>query len=348
MTQEEVVQRMGNPISAAALSQIEAGKVRPSRATLTELASALEVPPEFFGTQWPGAGMGGSVATYFRDLRRTRARERRRASALAMLLNDLVAAIEQHVRLPEVRIPTHRLSSEATRDEIEAVAQSVRSHWQLGVEPIPHVVRELERHGIPVARLTMGHRSVDAFSVRFDRRPIVLLAEDKSNYVRSRFDAAHELGHLVMHANATPGEGWVETQAHDFASSLLLPREAAAKELPAKLDMAGWAQLAELKRHWGISMSALLYRARSLGILGLDTYRNAMKYMSARGWRTTEPGDREMGRPEAPLLFERALREVQLESGMSQTQFVCAAHLPLRETLDLIKAATDQRPKVEL
>ena len=55
-----------------------------------------------------------------------------------------------------------------------------------------------------------------------------------------------------------------------------------------------------------------------------------------------------MGRPEAPLLFERALREVQLESGMSQTQFVCAAHLPLRETLDLIKAATDQRPKVEL
>ncbi|MGH9038839.1 MAG: hypothetical protein ACRDZ3_01260 [Acidimicrobiia bacterium] len=51
-------------------------------------------------------------------------------------------------------------------------------------------MRELERHGMPVARLAMGHRQVDAFSVRFVRRPIVLLVDDKSNYVRSRFDAS--------------------------------------------------------------------------------------------------------------------------------------------------------------
>jgi len=347
LTQQEVVKRMATPISAAGLSQIEAGKVRPSQDTSTDLAAALEVPVEFFVAQWPGL-TADSPVTYFRDLRRTPARERRRASALAILLNDLVAAIQLHVRLPEVRIPSHSLDENASRDEVEAVAEDVRADWRLGLEPIPHVVRELERHGVPVARLTMVHKTVDAFSARFDRRPIVLLAEGKSNYVRSRFDAAHELGHIVMHLDATPGEKWVETQAQDFASSLLLPRVVAEKQLPRKLNLAGWSQLAELKRHWGISMAALLYRARALGILGPDAYRNAMKYMSARGWRTVEPGDREMGPAEAPLLFERALREVELESGLSQEEFVFASHLPLQDTLELIKAAQDRRPRVEL
>jgi hypothetical protein len=73
-----------------------------------------------------------------------------------------------------------------------------------------------------------------------------------------------------------------------------------------------------------------------------------MKYMSARGWRTVEPGDREMGPAEAPLLFERALREVELESGLSQAKFVSASHLPLQDTIELIKAALDRRPRVEL
>jgi len=342
-----VVKKMRTPISPAGLSQIEAGKVRPSADTMSALASALDVPVEFFVAQWPGLNAASPV-TYFRDLRRTPARERRRASALAILLNDLVAAIQLYVRLPEVRVPSRSLDDQATRDDVEAVAEEVRSQWRLGVEPIPHMVRELERHGIPVARLTMGHRSVDAFSARFDRRPIVLLAEDKSNYVRSRFDAAHELGHIVMHVDGTPGKRWLESQAQDFASSLLLPRVVAEKELPRRLDVGGWSQLAELKRHWGISMAALLYRARALGILGPDAYRNAMKYMSARAWRTVEPGDREMGPAEAPLLFERALREVELESRLSQTEFLSASHLPLQDTIELIKAAQDRRPRIEL
>jgi Zn-dependent peptidase ImmA (M78 family) len=344
--QADVVGNLRNPISTSALSQIESGKVRPSRQTLQDLAVALDVPVEFFSAQWPSED---SPVTFFRDLRATSAKERRRAAALAMLVSDLVAAIEMHARLPEVRLPNHELGPDASRGQIEDAARQVRMEWQLGTsEPIPHVVRELERHGVVVARLIMGHQSVDAFSVRFSRRPVVLLTEDKSNYVRSRFDAAHELAHLVAHVGAETGSRLVERQAHDFASSFLMPKPIALTELPRQLDPLGWSKLAELKSHWGISIGALLYRARDLKILNDDTYRNAMKFMSARGWRTVEPGDREMGPPEAPLLIERALKRIEVEGGPSTAELVRWAHLPQEDALQLIRAAGDRRPIVEL
>lgn len=350
LTQREVTQRMKRPITTAALSQIEAGKVRPSATTLHGLADALDVPVGFFLAQWPDS-TGGDVlskVTYFRDLARTPAKQRRRAAAMALLLSDLLAALELHVRLPDVRVPRFALSRNASRSEIEDVAQAVRGEWDLGDGPIPHVVREIERHGVPVARLALGTNLVDAFSVRFSRRPLILLTYDKRNYVRSRFDAAHELGHLVMHAGADTGSRSLERQAHDFAASLLLPAHVALAELPRQIDGLGWRRLAELKRFWGLSMAALLFRSRSLEILNPEAYRTAMKYMSAKGWRIAEPGDRELGLPESPAMVERAIRTVEVQGSESIEMLIRSAHLPLADTQRLICAAVDSRPAFDL
>ncbi len=345
MTQREVVDAIGGAISAPAVSQIESGKIRPSLATVEALAAALRVPPEFFSAQWPES----PSHTFFRDLRSTSVRERRRAAAQTLLLSNFITALSQHVRMPEVDVPQVPIGRGAARDEIEQAAQVIRRRWGLGLEPIAHVVRELERHGIAVARLTMGHQSVDAFSIWSPSRPLVLLADDKSdNYVRSRFDAAHELGHLVMHRDTEPGSKEIEGQAHDFAASLLFPESVARDLLPARLDPAGWARLAELKRTWGISMAALLYRARALRVLSPDAYQAAVRYMSARGWRKQEPGDREMGAPEAPLLLERSVRRAAIEAGLSLADLVASAHLPVDDLVGLLKAAVDDRPTIEL
>jgi Zn-dependent peptidase ImmA (M78 family)/transcriptional regulator with XRE-family HTH domain len=337
---------MGNAVSAPALSQIESGKMRPSESTIAALASALDVPAGFFSVHRPDAERS---QTYFRDLRATTARERRRAAAQALLLSDLVAALGQYVRLPEVDIPHIPVARAASREEINEIATRVRRAWGLGSQPIPHVVRELERHGLVVARLVIGHESVDAFSTDIGLRPLVLLTNDKAdNYVRSRFDAAHELGHHVMHDDVEPGTKEVEKQAQDFAASFLLPEDVAYESLPSRIDATGWSRLAELKRTWGISMAALLFRAKSLRIISLDAYQSAMRYVSARGWRTQEPGDRELGAPEAPLLLERSIRRAAIEAGISDEKLIREAHLPLDDLLDLLEAAVDDRPIIEL
>lgn len=346
LTQRQVVETMGNAISPPALSQIESGKLRPSAATIEGLAAVLDVPPYFFTAQWP---TDDQPVVYFRDLRSTSARERRRATAQALLLSDLITALEQYVRLPEVSVPSLPAAGGATTEEIEHITLLVRQAWDLGSGPIPHVVRDLERHGVVVARLTLGNVSVDAFSTRVRPRPLVLLTDDKSdNYVRSRFDASHELGHLVMHESMEPGTKELERQAQNFASSFLMPETSARQELPSRLDATGWSRLAEMKRTWGMSMAALLFRARSLRIISVDGYQSAMRYMSSRGWRTQEPGDREMGAPEAPLLLERSVRRAAIEAGLSIEAIVQSAHLPLKDIHDLLETALDDRPIVQL
>ena len=349
-SQGETTALMKTPITAAALSQIELGKVRPTSETLADLAVALDVPLDFFYAQWPsGSADGEPPVIYFRDLRATPSRERRRAMSLALLLNDLVAVIEHHVRLPVPSLPDLPVGPGLRREEIEDVADAVRREWKLGNEPIAHVVREIERRGIPVARLSMGHEKIDAFSVPFDRRPIILLTDDKdNNYVRSRSDASHELGHLVMHRSRGEQDRTIEQQAHSFAASFLLPRAVAALELPRRLDGQGWGTLAELKRRWGISMASLVRRMRDLRLINDDEYRNAMKFMSAHGWRTTEPGDRELGPAEAPLLLERCLRTIEVHKDITIEELIEGAHLPLDDTMQLVEATHDSRPVIEL
>ena len=166
--------------------------------------------------------------------------------------------------------------------------------------------------------------------------------------MRSRFDASHELGHLVMHGSAVPGSKVVEDQAHDFASAFLLPREVALDLLPRKLGTGGWAKLASIKQQWGLSMAALLYRAKDLKILSPESYRSAMKYMSARGWRTEEPGDRQMGHPESPVLLERALRRVEVDAHLEIDETLQLAQLPVADIMELVNASTDSRPIIEL
>ncbi len=44
-------------------------------------------------------------------------------------------------------------------------------------------------------------KKIDAFSVWYDAKPYIFLSSDKGSNVRTRFDMAHELGHLIMHAD---------------------------------------------------------------------------------------------------------------------------------------------------
>lgn len=348
-TQSEVVELMTEPLSVGGLSQIESGKVTPTDGTLRGLASALEVPVGFFSAHWSSdAEAEEATEIYFRDLRSTPARERRKAHALATLLHDLVRAIEQHARLPQASIPRLDVAGGADLEIVDAAARRVRADWSLGLAPIEHVVREVERHGVPVARLSFGHERIDAFALAIGRRPVMFLTNDKENhYVRSRLDASHELGHLVMHTGRGEQDRTVEVQAHRFAASFLYPAEIALTELPTRIDGAGWRQLAALKRKWGMSLAALVRRAKDLDVIGENEYRNAMKFMSVRGWRKDEPGDRELGAPESPLLLERALRTIEVEHDLTLEEITASADLPLADVSELLAASFDTRPVVE-
>ena len=276
-------------LTAAAISQFEAGVTKPSRGTQIQLAETLGVPPAFFGVP-----LAESHEGFFRSLRKTSIAQRRRARALAHVAHD-VAGSAPAGTFPAVNLPLLPVNLDAGRDDLEELAGQVRRAWGMAKGPVSDVVGTLEDNGLLVIRLPLDSADVDAFSLPFEDHPIVVLGAEKNDRARSRFDAAHELGHLVMHGEQVWGVKEVEDQAHQFAAAFLMPRDDIFDALPSKAD---WPLLFKLKQEWQVSIAALLMRARRLGKMTEANYLSAVKATSARGWRRSEPVP--LGSPEAP------------------------------------------------
>lgn len=328
MTKKQLAEKID--VTPAAIGQYERGISQPSAPVIAKLRWALKFPPEFF----EGGRRRFEVRhdeAHFRRLRSTSKLERSQVLARAELLAELVAELEKYLKIPEVAIPDIPVPGDS-RAETEAAAAEIRKQWGMGVGPIPKMVRLLESKGCVVTRLTRGSANVDAFSTWMGKRPLVILSDDKDDVARSRLDAAHELGHLVMHHDAEPGSRSVEQQAFAFAMAFLMPRESALRELPRGLD---WRWFADLKRRWGISMKALVRYSRDLGLLSEASYKRAMVQYSKNGWQNGEPGELEDS--EQPVLVFNALEVLRTHRGLNSEDL--ARHLRI-EVEDLKKLAS--------
>lgn len=292
-TQADLARRLG--VTAAAMSQFESGVTSPSRDAMRRLAELLEVPPAFLQLPLVETHEG-----FFRSLRRTSMTHRRRARALAQIAHD-VLVVGSEGGPGDALVPSVKVSDlNASQSILEAAAEEVRDQWGLPGGPIYSVVGTLEAHGVAVIRLPLDTADVDAFSLPFQDQPIIVLGADKNDRGRSRFDAAHELGHLVMHD--VWGMKEIERQAHAFAAAFLMPAADIYAELPSRSD---WPTFFELKKKWQVSLAALLMRARTLGRMPEGQYLSAVKEASARGWRRVEPLP--LGLPEQPQLLASVL-----------------------------------------
>ncbi len=251
----------------------------------------------------------------------------RHARAIAHVAHDVaVAAGPGHLPAVSIpRIPAGGLNAPA--DELQDAVRRTRAALGVPPGPVANVVQTLEDHGLIVIRLPLDTADVDAFSLPFHDRPVVVLAADKNDRARSRFDAAHELGHLVAHGDQVWGVKEVEQQAHYFAADFLMPAADIARELPTEVD---WPRLFDLKREWQVSLGALLMRARTLGRLSPGQYLTAVKAASARGWRRIEPVP--LGRPKQPTRFLHLLT--------TQITHQTTAALP-SDVLESLLAATE-------
>lgn len=323
ITRTELARRAG--VSPAAVSQYESGATRPRAATLAQLALVLQVPVEFFSEPASREVRPTVDSSFFRSLRRTTQRNRERAVAHADLLAQLVEQIERAIVLPPfVSIPDLALDPDGPAHAADEAATELRRRWQVPDGPIQDVVRLIEQHGVVVARMPMLTHDVDAFSWSDGPRPLVILGADKGVYERSRLDAAHELAHIICHAaDPEPASRPMENQANRFAAAFLLPAKDFELEWPA--GRVDWRAVQRIRQRWGLSMGAVIYRAKQLGLLDALSYESAMRYMSKAGWRTQEPPPHRP--PETPSLLREASRLLQ-STGTTLEVIAARANLP--------------------
>jgi Zn-dependent peptidase ImmA (M78 family) len=128
-------------------------------------------------------------------------------------------------------------------------------------------------------------RDVDAFAFWHGPAPFVVLNTTKSGE-RGRFDAAHELGHLVLHREDRMPQGpQAEQEADSFASAFLMPRASVLAQVPR---MPSVDQVIEAKTRWRVSAMALAHRLHEVGLSSDWHYRQLCVELSKRGYRRTE------------------------------------------------------------
>lgn len=282
-------------ISRAAVSQYENGQATPRPEVMLKITRVLNLPPRFFSRPFTRRE---STPVFYRSMSAATKTARTRAEwRMEWLCEEIVPYLSNLVDLPEVKFPAISINdpSTLTLDEIELAAAETRRFWGLKGGPISNIVWLLENNGAVVTREEFGAEKLDSFSSwKEDARPYVFLNADKHSAVRSRFDAAHEIGHLILHRDLpaarlrNPADHHLaEVQANRFASAFLLPAESFGHDI----DYPALDRLRLLKPKWLVSIGAMLKRSENLGFISDSDARYLWISYGRRGWKRREPLD---------------------------------------------------------
>jgi Zn-dependent peptidase ImmA (M78 family)/DNA-binding XRE family transcriptional regulator len=264
-------------VSTKSITEYESGRTVPTPENISALSEALTFPVEFFFANDPD--VLAADAASFRSQKSMTASQRDSALAASSLAIDLIDWIDKNFALPPCKLMDLRDYNP------ESAASELRTQWGLGERPVSNAIHILEANGVRVFSLVEDCRQVDAFSFWRANVPFVFLNTMKSGE-RSRFDAMHELGHLVLHRHGGPGGRVAEQEADRFASAMLMPRGDIIAHAPAFPTLDA---LINAKFRWTVAVSALNHRLHSLGIITDWHYRTLCIQISERGYRINEP-----------------------------------------------------------
>lgn len=297
-------------LSTRIISAYENGAAEPSEVTIHLLADRLQVQPGFFSR--PEIEEVPLKAVSFRALSKMTAKQRDAALDTGAQIVEFDRWLSSKFRFPDAELPT--LPGYAP----ETAAATVRARWGLGQQPVRSVVQLLEAHGVRIYALREELRDLDAFSFVADRKPFVLMSTRKSGE-RGRFDAAHELGHLVLHCEHEEPRGQeAENDANRFAAAFLMPADSVKA---AGLRNATVPMILQSKRAWGVAAMALAHRLRELELLTDWGYRDVCVQLSRAGYRRGEPGGIPREHSERLRQVLALLREERISVRELATQF---------------------------
>ncbi|WP_448266401.1 helix-turn-helix domain-containing protein [Nostoc sp. DSM 114159] len=298
-------------VTKQAISNYESGRQTPSPEIAEKICEILNFPMSFFLRQKKQIA---AVETpyFYRSMSAATKSAREMAEEKLHWLLDFLALTEMFIEFPSVKFPDINPPADPTKisnEYIEEASFKVRHYWGLGDGPISNSVWLLENNGAIIVRRSLEAETLDAFSLWFSGRPYIILGTDKNCAVRSRFDLAHELGHLILHRNISDIYlnnpkyfKIIEEQANRFAGAIQFPYTSFSKEvMKTNLEM-----FRLLKRRWKLSIAMMIKRAEHLDFLTEEKAQSLWRSYTRRGWRNHEPFDDEL-EVEIPKLVKNAV-----------------------------------------
>jgi transcriptional regulator with XRE-family HTH domain len=285
---------MGGFVTKQALSKYERGLSVPSPRVLNLMANVLGVKPAWL---WSEPKISVELIA-FRKGSQLRVHDREHVESMVM------EELEERVHLQELMgiqndgLPLKKYVVRSL-EETEAAALGIRKQWHLGLDPISNVTDVLEHHSVHVIAIEAPPKfdGLSAIAYGEGGAPLAAAVVTRGGVPgeRQRLNLTHELGHLALRVETGVDE---EKAAFRFGGAFLAPEDVLKKEVGQKRGSVSWEELMALKRRFGMSAQALLYRMKDLGIL---TEAYAGQWQAAirrRGQHIHEPNEMPAEQPQ--------------------------------------------------
>lgn len=315
LTQQELADATGGLVTKQAISKYEREKSQPSPVVLRTLADVFGVKTaDLF--QPPPARI--EFVAYRKKSRLGKRKQRQIENIVRHRLEERLRLQELIGQLRDFNIPVHRWRV-ASPEDAEEAAEALRESWALGLNPIASVTDVLEDRHVHVIPLDApdafdGISALASYEDASIAAAVACLAERTGE--RQRLSLAHELAHLVLEVEASENFS-EEVAAYRMGAAFLAPRDLFFRKVGRRRHSIQLQELLLLKRYFGMSMQALLFRMKDLEIISQHHYTQWFKHISKMGWRKTEPDPLD---PERPTWLRRSVLRAYSEELLSEEE----------------------------
>ena len=333
--------RIDNRVTAQAISKYERDELIPSSDVLIALANALGVSVHYLVSETDIK----LTEVNFRKKHLASRKEEAEVEAKVLDLLERYLTVEEILGLPTVNADLPRNSPwRVLHDlvEVEQMAYSLRNHWGLGLGPISNLVELVEDRGIKILSIPLN--DIDGLTAkvcRGDKSVASVIVVNKSNAGdRQRFTIAHELGHIILEVVASDIDN--ENAANRFAGAFLIPAETLRAEIGGSRTSVSLAELFRLKRIFGVSVQALTYRCRELGIFSNALFKLLFEEFQNLGWRTPPFREPYSVKREIPRRFERLCFRALTERAITESKAAELLEISVHELTRIINGPPNE------
>ena len=282
-------------VKSQTLSKYEHGKLQPTATTLNQIASALGVKSAQLWSEPP------CHVEWIAFRKRARLGKREQEQIQSFVAEEFEKRVQLQeqicagntVELPMLKTTVRNL------DEAEEAALALRNTLNLGIDPIANLIDVLEDHYIHIIEVDASEAfdGISAVARDTDDNLLAAVIATRSGVSgdRQRLNIAHELGHLIL---KLCGEVDGEKAAFRFGAAFLAPAEQLCRDVGEKRSNIQIMELLYLKRRYGISIQAMLFRLRDLGIITNAYYKKWCININKIGWKKREPINMPSEKPE--------------------------------------------------
>lgn len=309
---DELSKNMGEyKISVQALNKFEKGELPLSDEVLYHLCKALGVKRDFFYRNT----LANIDKVSFRKLESFPVKMQDKVVALTADFVERYLELEDLLSIsPKFNVRKYTGYKINKPQDIEEAANFIRKEWKLGQGSLYNVVEILEDNHIKVFEIEEedGFQGL-SLTPKNGIAVIVLNKHQSVAACRKRFTALHELGHIVMDIDSLPAKTQ-EEYCHWFAGAMLIPKEKLIEEVGPKRTSILISELGQLKKQYGISISALLFRLKNCDIISSTYCYQLMNEMRRLDIFKKEPKDYDYkGEEQSNRFLQLLLRGISME-----------------------------------